>query len=93
MTTVAIVTGAASGIGAACARRLAETVDVLLLGDIDETAVTAKAAEIADAGTTCEPVVVDLTDAAGSTTDRRTRAGDGRAAQCRPRRRDLADDG
>ena len=38
MTSVGIVTGAASGIGAACARRLAGTVDVLLLADLKEAA-------------------------------------------------------
>jgi len=65
VTTVAIVTGGASGIGAACARRLVGTVDVLLLADVNEAAVTARAAEIAGPGTTCEPVVLDVTDAAG----------------------------
>jgi NAD(P)-dependent dehydrogenase (short-subunit alcohol dehydrogenase family) len=51
MTTVGIVTGAGSGIGAACAQRLAGTVDVLLLADLTETAL--------DAG---EPFVCDITD-------------------------------
>ena len=53
MTSVGIVTGAASGIGAACARRLAGTVDVLLLADLKEVAL--------DTG---EPFVCDITDQA-----------------------------
>jgi NAD(P)-dependent dehydrogenase (short-subunit alcohol dehydrogenase family) len=65
MTTVGIVTGGASGIGAACADRLVGTVDVLLLADVNEAAVTARAAALTASGTTCEPVVVDITDPAG----------------------------
>jgi NAD(P)-dependent dehydrogenase (short-subunit alcohol dehydrogenase family) len=65
MTTVGIVTGGASGIGAACAPRLAGTVDVLLLADVNEAAVTAAAATVAERGTRCEPVVVDVTDPEG----------------------------
>jgi NAD(P)-dependent dehydrogenase (short-subunit alcohol dehydrogenase family) len=53
MTTVGIVTGAGSGIGAACAQRLAGTVDVLLLADLTETALGAG-----------EPFVCDITDQA-----------------------------
>jgi NAD(P)-dependent dehydrogenase (short-subunit alcohol dehydrogenase family) len=62
MTSVAIVTGAGRGIGAACARRLAGTVDVLLLADVNEAAVTSTAAALAGKGATCEPLVVDVTD-------------------------------
>ncbi len=62
---VGIVTGAASGIGAACSRRLVGAVDVLVLADVNAAAVGALAAEIAGRGTTCEPVVVDVTDPAG----------------------------
>jgi NAD(P)-dependent dehydrogenase (short-subunit alcohol dehydrogenase family) len=63
MTTVGIVTGAASGIGAACVQRLAGTVDVLVLADVNEVAVTGLAATLAERGTQCEPAVVDVTDA------------------------------
>ena len=60
MTAVGIVTGAGSGIGAACARRLAGTVDVLFLADIDEAPLAVLAGEI----TTGEPIALDGTDAA-----------------------------
>lgn len=65
MTTVGIVTGAARGMGAACAARLVSTVDVLLLVDRDEGALAEAARELsaADGGPTAvEPVVVDVTD-------------------------------
>jgi NAD(P)-dependent dehydrogenase (short-subunit alcohol dehydrogenase family) len=64
VTSVAIVTGAASGIGAACARRLVGTVDAILLADLNEAALASHAAAIAAPGTVCEPVTVDITDAA-----------------------------
>jgi len=64
VTSVAVVTGAASGIGAACARRLAGTADVLLLADLDEAAVVAQAAAMSAPGTACEPIAGDITDAA-----------------------------
>ena len=64
MNTVGIVTGAASGIGAACARDLVGTVDVLLLADLNEAAVNAHAAAIATPGTACDPVGVDITEPA-----------------------------
>jgi NAD(P)-dependent dehydrogenase (short-subunit alcohol dehydrogenase family) len=64
-TTVALVTGGARGIGATCAEQLAGTVDVVVLADVNEAAVTAQAAAIAERGTRCEPVVVDVTDPAG----------------------------
>jgi NAD(P)-dependent dehydrogenase (short-subunit alcohol dehydrogenase family) len=64
MTSVSVVTGAASGIGAACAQRLVGTADVLILADLNEAAVGAPAAAISAAGTTCIPVAVDITDAA-----------------------------
>ena len=64
MTSVAIVTGAGSGIGAACARRLVGRVDTLLLADLNEAAVVSQAAAIAGPGTVCEPVAVDITDTA-----------------------------
>jgi NAD(P)-dependent dehydrogenase (short-subunit alcohol dehydrogenase family) len=63
MTRVGLVTGAASGIGEACAERLVGTVDVLVLVDVDEAAVVAKADELS--GTTrCAPIAMDITDAA-----------------------------
>ncbi len=65
MTSVGIVTGAARGIGAACARRLVGTVDVLLLADVDEGGVTSRADAIDTQETTCAPIVVDLADGAG----------------------------
>ncbi|HEY7070376.1 MAG TPA: SDR family oxidoreductase [Acidimicrobiales bacterium] len=58
MTTVGIVTGAARGMGLACARRLVDQVDVLLLVDRDEPAVIAGSAKLV------EPFVADVTDAA-----------------------------
>ena len=65
MTSVAIVTGAGSGIGAACARQLVGSADVLLLADVNEAAITAHAATLGGQGARCEPVVVDVTDQAG----------------------------
>jgi NAD(P)-dependent dehydrogenase (short-subunit alcohol dehydrogenase family) len=68
MTTVGIATGAGRGMGRACADRLAVMVDVLLLVDRDDAAVTAAAGELTAsvAGTAgraaIEPVVVDVTD-------------------------------
>ena len=47
---VAIVTGAAKGIGTACARRLAEEGSPVALADIDEVGGTALAAELEAAG-------------------------------------------
>ena len=64
MTSVGIVTGAGRGIGAACAARLAGTVDVLLLADVDGRSVAARAAELTGDATECEPVVLDVADAA-----------------------------
>jgi len=64
MTSVALVTGAGSGIGAACAQRLVGTVDVLIVADVNESAVTEHAASLADRGSTCEPVTLDITDEA-----------------------------
>ena len=64
MTSVAIVTGAGSGIGAACAQRLAGTVDVLVLADVVDDALAATAAALAGRGSRCETVVVDVTDGA-----------------------------
>ena len=77
MTTVGIATGAGRGMGLACARRLAGMVDVLLLVDQDETAVTAAAgelaapsgagAEMAGRQAAIEPFVLDVTDQDGLT--------------------------
>jgi hypothetical protein len=40
------------------------TVDVLIVADVNESAVTKQAASLANRGSTCEPVVLDITDAA-----------------------------
>lgn len=67
MTTVGIVTGAGRGMGLACARRLADQVDRLLLVDRDEATVTAAAKDLSATGrgAVVEPFVLDITDAAG----------------------------
>jgi NAD(P)-dependent dehydrogenase (short-subunit alcohol dehydrogenase family) len=65
--TVGIVTGAARGMGAACAARLADMVDVLLLVDRNESSLAAQADGLAAAKTRAdvEPFVLDVKDAAG----------------------------
>lgn len=67
MTTVGIATGAGRGMGEACARRLADMVDVLVLVDRDEAAVTAVAKDFSDSGlrAVAEPFALDVTDREG----------------------------
>jgi NAD(P)-dependent dehydrogenase (short-subunit alcohol dehydrogenase family) len=67
VTTVGIATGAGRGMGLACARRLVDVVDAVLLVDRDEAAVTATAADLATSarGTVVEPFVVDVSDGDG----------------------------
>lgn len=64
MTTVGIATGAGRGMGLACAQRLVDMVDAVLLVDRDDAAVTAAAGSLATAApaTVVEPVVADVTD-------------------------------
>lgn len=61
---VAIVTGAAAGIGAACARRLANAGAKVMLTDIDEARGTAVAAEISEGGGVARFITQDVTDEA-----------------------------
>jgi NAD(P)-dependent dehydrogenase (short-subunit alcohol dehydrogenase family) len=65
--TVGIVTGAARGMGAACAVRVADMVDVLLLVDRDEVLLSTQADMLAAAGhrAQVEPFVLDIADADG----------------------------
>ncbi|WP_327316575.1 SDR family oxidoreductase [Streptomyces sp. NBC_01235] len=65
--TVGIVTGAGRGMGEACARRLADTVDVLLLVDRDEAGVTAVADDLnaSTARAVAQPFALDVTDRDG----------------------------
>jgi len=61
---VAVVTGAASGIGLALSRRFAaEGMDVVL-ADVEEPALSAAAAELSDQGARVRSVVTDVSDAA-----------------------------
>ncbi|WP_454883172.1 SDR family NAD(P)-dependent oxidoreductase [Sphingomonas oryzagri] len=60
---VGIITGAGSGIGAATAERLAKGGATLLLGDVDEAAVTRTAEAIArEYSTVVEPMKLDVSD-------------------------------
>ncbi len=67
MTTVGVATGAGRGMGLACAQRLADMVDALLLVDLDEPSVTAAARDLSASGraSRVEPFVLDVTDADG----------------------------
>jgi NAD(P)-dependent dehydrogenase (short-subunit alcohol dehydrogenase family) len=67
MTTVAIVTGAARGMGAGCANTLVDAVDVLFLVDLDEASVVDAASTLGSDGhrATVEPFGLDITDADG----------------------------
>lgn len=66
MTTVGIATGAGSGTGEVCARRLADMVDVLLLADRNDAAVAAVAKDLSGSGrAVVEPFGVDVTDREG----------------------------
>jgi NAD(P)-dependent dehydrogenase (short-subunit alcohol dehydrogenase family) len=67
--TVGIVTGAARGMGAACAARVADMVDVLLVVDRDGSSLTTQVESLAAAGTRAdlEPFVLDVKDGAGIT--------------------------
>jgi 3-oxoacyl-[acyl-carrier protein] reductase len=58
---VAVVTGAASGIGRATAHVLAGAGATLVLGDLDETGAEKTAKEIEARGATAVPVVTDVT--------------------------------
>lgn len=61
---VAVVTGAASGIGLEVARRLAGRGMRLVLADVEETALDVAAKELAGAGAEVLPVVTDVADSA-----------------------------
>jgi NAD(P)-dependent dehydrogenase (short-subunit alcohol dehydrogenase family) len=65
--TVGIVTGAARGMGAACAARVADMVDILLLVDQNEASLAAQADDLARATTRAdvEPFVLDVKDGDG----------------------------
>ncbi|NSC24891.1 SDR family oxidoreductase [Streptomyces albus subsp. chlorinus] len=58
----ALVTGAASGIGLAVARRLGEAGASVVVADFDEDGAQVAAGELEAAGTRAEPLVVDVTD-------------------------------
>ena len=60
----AVVTGAASGIGRACAVRLAQDGADVAIFDVDERGLADTAALIDDTGQRCVPVTVDLLDRA-----------------------------
>lgn len=65
--TVGIVTGAGRGMGAACAERMAEMVDVLVLVDRDEVLLATRADLLAAGGhrAEVEPFVLDVKDPDG----------------------------
>jgi NADP-dependent 3-hydroxy acid dehydrogenase YdfG len=63
MTTVGIVTGAGRGMGAACAARLVDMVDVMVLVDRDEGSVAEAADRLTGDGPQAdvEPMGLDVT--------------------------------
>lgn len=61
---VAVVTGAASGIGAALAAAFADAGCSVVLADVEKDALDARAGELAASGATVEAVVTDVSDAA-----------------------------
>ena len=61
---VAVITGAANGLGQAMARRLAEEGARVVLGDLDASGLERTAASITAAGGVALPVVGDLTEEA-----------------------------
>jgi NAD(P)-dependent dehydrogenase (short-subunit alcohol dehydrogenase family) len=63
--TVGVVTGAAQGMGQACAVRVLDVVDTVVLVDRNEASLVEAATELADRGATVEPFVLDITDAHG----------------------------
>ena len=67
MPTVGIVTGAARGMGLACAGRLVDMVDRLVLVDLDEAGLTATAGDLStrSARAVVDTFVLDVTDDAG----------------------------
>jgi NAD(P)-dependent dehydrogenase (short-subunit alcohol dehydrogenase family) len=77
MATVGVVTGAGSGMGKACAYRLTSEVDVLLLVDRNEQALSDSTGSLAGAyeSTPIEALVLDVTDASGLV-DLRSRVSD-----------------
>jgi NAD(P)-dependent dehydrogenase (short-subunit alcohol dehydrogenase family) len=81
--TVGIVTGAGRGMGAACAARVADMVDILLVVDRDEALIAARVETMSSAGgrAVVEPFVLDVKDGGGITrlADRVTELGPLRA--------------
>jgi NAD(P)-dependent dehydrogenase (short-subunit alcohol dehydrogenase family) len=64
--TVGIVTGAARGMGYACAQRLTTMVDHLIVVDLDESNVCTAAEELSGAGEAkVEPFALDVTNRDG----------------------------
>ena len=93
--TVGIVTGAGRGMGAACAERMADMVDVLVLVDRDEVLLATQADMLAAAGhrAQLEPFALDVEGSRWDHTSRRP-GGRARPVACRrPRRRPVADHG
>ena len=61
---VALVTGGASGIGAACAKRLAQSGVAVLVTDVDQTLGEQVVAQIREAGGKAQFALHDVTDEA-----------------------------